>query len=181
MSGAPKRQRISIAAAVAAVLALPAGLAAAAAELSTQGPQPIYAAFSMVKQGSLRQQRCGPYRITTGTYTGTSFSPDPRMAGSVTYVGRVASLPSGATGVASGTLTIRNDNRVRMRASVMGVFTNRAVVNGLVTGSLTAPNALLRANVTMVYDDALSFVVFRLGLESGANTAVAYPAVPKCS
>jgi hypothetical protein len=181
MSGASRRHRVPIAAAVAAVFALPAGLAAATAEVSTQSPQPIYAAFSLVKKGILRHQRCGVYRVTTGTYTGTSFSPDPRMAGSVTYFGRVLALPSGPTGLASGTLTIRNGKRVRMRATVSGVFTNRAVVNGMVNGALFAPNARLRANVTMIYDDALAFIVFRLGLESGANTAVAYPAVPKCS
>ena len=181
MSGVSTRHRVPIAAAFAAVFALPAGLAAATSQVTTQSPQPIYAAFSLVKQGKLRQQRCGVYRVTSGTYTGTSFSPDPRMAGAVTYVGRVSALPSGATGVASGTITIRNGNRVRMRSKVVGVFTNRAVVNGMVNGSLFAPNALIRANVTMIYDDALSFIVFRLGLESGANTAVAYPAVPKCS
>jgi hypothetical protein len=181
MSGASTRHRLPIAAAAVAVLGLPAGLAAATSQSTTQSPQPIYAAFSLVKQGKLRQQRCGVYRVTTGTYTGTSFSPDPRMAGSVTYLGRVSTLPSGATGVASGTITIRNGNRVRMRARVTGVFTNRAVVNGLVSGSLFSPNALLAANVTMIYDDALGFIVFRLGLESGANTAVAYPAVPRCS
>lgn len=181
MSGASTRHRVPIAAAVTALFALPAGLAAATPQVTTQSPQPIYAAFSLVKKGTLRQQRCGVYRITSGTYTGTSFSPDPRMAGSVTYVGRVSALPSGATGLAGGTLTIRNGGRIRMRATVLGVLTNRATVNGLVNGSLFAPNALLRANVTMIYDDALSFIVFRLGLESGANTGVAYPAVPRCS
>jgi hypothetical protein len=181
MTGASTRHRIPVAAAVAVVLALPAGLAAATSQATTQSPQPIYAAFSLVKQGKLRQQRCGVYRVTSGMYTGTSFSPDPRMAGAVTYSGRVSTLPSGVTGVASGTLTIRNGNRVRLRASVTGVLTNRAVVNGMVSGSLFVPNALIRANVTMIYDDALGFIVFRLGLESGANSAVAYPAVPRCS
>lgn len=181
MTGATRRHRVLVVAAAAVVCALAAGLAGAIPLLTTQGPQPIYAAFSLVKQGNLRQQRCGTYQITRGTYTGTSFSPDPRMAGAVTYVGTVSALPSGQTGIANGTLTIRNGSRVRMRATVSGVFTNRSVVNGMVSGALYAPNARLRANVTMVYDDALSFVVFRLGLESGANTAVAYPAVPNCS
>ena len=120
MTGATRRHRVLVVAAAAVVCALAAGLAGASALLTTQGPQPIYAAFSLVKQGTLRQQRCGTYRITRGTYTGTSFSPDPRMAGAATYVGTVSALPSGQTGIANGTLTIRNGNRVRMRANGLG-------------------------------------------------------------
>lgn len=160
---------------------LPVSLAAAAARRPHDSPQPIYAAFSLVKQGKLRTQRCGTYSVTTGTYTGRSASPDARLAGAVRYVGRVAVQKGGPTGVAGGTLTIHDDRgRRRMRASVNGVLTQGAVVNGLVAGTLLAPNALLLANVTIVYDDRLSFAVFRLGLESGQNTAVAYPRVPNC-
>jgi hypothetical protein len=67
-----------------------------------------------------------------------------------------------------------------MRSTVSGVITQRSAVNGLVTGSLVNPAARLLANVTMVFDEELGFAAVRLGLESGQNSAIAYPAIPKC-
>ena len=108
-------KHVPIATAFVLVLALPAGLSATVAR-TEQGPQPIYAAFSLLQQGKLTMRRCGGYSITTGTYTGRSSSPDARLAGSVTYVARIALHPGGTTGVATGTLTIRDSARaVRMR------------------------------------------------------------------
>jgi hypothetical protein len=181
MSGASKGHRIPVAAAVAALFALPSGLGAGAAprQHNANGPQPIYAAINLVKQ-SLSSKRCGSYQVFTGTYRGPSNSPDPRLSGTATYVGRLSLLPGGSTGVASGTFTFRNNGKVRARATVNGVMTNRSVVNGLANGTLVAPNAQMRANATLIYDEVFSFIVVRLGMESGANSGVAYPAVPKC-
>jgi hypothetical protein len=162
------------------LLALPSTLTAAVARTEAS-PQPIYAAFSLLKQGKLSSRRCGGYSITTGTYSGRSSSPDARLAGGVTYTGRIALHPGGTTGVATGTLTIRDSARkVRMRASVNGVITERSEVNGNVVGTVFNPTARLLANLTMVFDDQLSFAVVRLGLETGKNSAIAYPAIPRC-
>ena len=162
-------------------LALPTGLSAAAVGRTNASPQPIYAAFSLLKQGKLSSKRCGGYSITTGTYTGRSSSPDVRLAGSVTYTARIALHPGGTTGVATGTLTIRDSARaVRMRSTVNGVITERSVVNGNVVGSVFIPTARLLANLTMVFDDQLSFAAVRLGLDTGKNSGIAYPAIPKC-
>jgi hypothetical protein len=182
MSGAPTQHKIPLAAAVAALIAVPAGLGAGAAPLqhSANGPQPIYTAINLVKQ-SLKSKRCGRYQVYTGTYRGPSNSPDPRLAGSATYTGRIALLPGGSTGVASGMLTFRNGGKVRARAAINGVVTNRVVVNGFAVGTVLSPNAQLLANATMVYDEAFSLIVVRFGMETGANSGVAYPAVPKCS
>lgn len=174
-------KHVPIAAASVLILALPAGLSAAELAQTQASPQPIYAAFSLLKQGKLTMRRCGAYSVTTGTYTGRSSSPDPRLAGSVTYTGRIAIQPGGTTGVVTGTLTIRDSARnVRMRSTVSGVITERSSVNGVVTGSLVNPAALLLANVTMIFDDELGFAHVLLGLESGKNSAIAYPAIPKC-
>ena len=174
-------KHVPIAAASVLVLALPAGLSAAAVAQTQASPQPIYAAFSLLKQGKLSSKRCGGYSITTGTYTGRSSSPDARLAGSVTYIARIALHPGGTTGVATGTLTIRDSARtVRMRSIVNGVITERSVVNGNVVGSVFNPAARLLANLTMVFDDQLGFAAVRLGLETGKNSAIAYPAIPKC-
>jgi len=162
------------------LLALPSALSAAVGR-SKASPQPIYAAFSLLKQGKLSSKRCGGYSITTGTYAGRSSSPDARLAGSVTYTARIALHPGGTTGVATGTLTIRDSARtVRMRSTVNGVITERSVVNGNVVGSVFVPTARLLANLTMVFDDQLSFAAVRLGLETGKNSGIAYPAIPKC-
>jgi hypothetical protein len=179
MAGALTRYRVLIPAALALLLALPAGLGAASRR-TEQGPQPIYAAISLVKEGTLRKQRCGEYQIFTATYRGPSNSPDPRLGGIATYTGRVSLMRGGTTGVASGTFTFRNKGIVRARATVNGVITQRAVVNGMVNGKLVDPNAQIRANATLIYNEEFSFVVVRLGLESGANSGVAYPPVPKC-
>ena len=152
----------------------------AAAPLQSRGPQPIFTGFALVKRGTLTTVRCGPYRITRGTYTGRATSPDPRVAGNVTYTGQVARAERGSYGVATGGLVIRDARgRVRMRGGLTGVF-NELTVNGLIAGRLFAPNARLLANVTLVFDDELGFAAVRLGMESGANTGIAYPAVPKC-
>jgi hypothetical protein len=162
-------------------LAVPTGLSAAVGPTRASSPQPIYAAFSLLKVGKLRSQRCGNYSVTFGTYTGRSSSPDPRLAGSVTYTGRIALQPGGTTGIVSGTLTIRDGARIlRMRSTVSGVITERSAVNGVVTGSVFRPAALLLANVTMIFDDRLGFAHVLLGLESGKNSAIAYPVIPKC-
>jgi hypothetical protein len=181
MAGASTRYRTVIAIAGALVLALPAGLSAAASRVVLQqSPQPIYAAISLVKEGTLRRQRCGEYQILRATYRGPSNSPDPRLGGIATYTGRISLMPNGTTGIASGVFTFRNNGRVRARATVNGVITQRSVVNGMVNGKLVDPNAQIRANATLIYDDAFSFIVVRLGLESGANSGIAYPAVPRC-
>jgi hypothetical protein len=180
MAGASKRYRVLFPAGIALLLALPAGLGAAS-KLAQQSPQPIYAAISLVKQGALRRQRCGSYQVFTATYRGPSNSPDPRLGGIATYEGRVSLMRSSSTGIASGILTFRNNGRVRARATFNGVITQRSVVNGMANGKLISPDAQIRANVTLIYDDEFSFVVVRLGLESGANSGVAYPPVPSCS
>ena len=173
-------KRFPIAAMVVLLLALPSALTAAVGRTEAS-PQPIYAAFSLLKQGKLTTKRCGGYVITTGTYAGRSSSPDARLAGAVTFTGRISLHPGGTTGVATGTLTIRDSaRRVRMRASVNGVITERSEVNGNVVGTVYDPTARLLANLTMVFDDQLSFAAVRLGLETGKNSAIAYPAIPKC-
>ena len=173
-------KHVPIAAASVLVLALPAGLSAAVARTEAS-PQPIFAAFSLLKQGKLTMRRCGTYSVTTGTYSGRSSSPDPRLAGVVAYTGRIALQPGGSTGVVTGTLTVRDSGgNVRMRSTLNGVMTQRSAVNGLVTGTLYNPGALLLANVTMVFDEVLGFAAVRLGMESGPNSGIAYPPIPKC-
>jgi len=169
-------------AAIGLLLLAPVGLSAGAGAVGIAvGPEPIYAAFSLLKSGKLTTRQCGAYTVTRGTYRGRSTSPDPRLAGAVTYTGRFVFTRGGTTGVASGTMTLKDTRgRTRMKSTVSGVLTQSSVVNGLVSGTLNLPAALLLANVTMVYDDELGFAAVRLGLESGANSAVAYPAVPKC-
>ncbi len=114
-------KHVPIAVALVLVLALPAGLSAAEVA-QTQGPQPIYAAFSLVR-GEPRSNAAAPTRSPRDLHRHL-VSPDPRMAGEATYVGQISARPSGQTGIANGTLTIRNGARRRMRATVSGVFTD---------------------------------------------------------
>jgi hypothetical protein len=166
--------------ALASTLALPAGLSAASPFAVAQGPQPIYAAFSLLKAGKGRTQRCGEYSVAFATYTGTAVSPDRRMAGSATYVSRIATLRGRPTGVATGTLTIRQGSRLGLRANLSGVLTQGIAVNGMAAGTLFNPGSLLMANVTIVFDDQRTIAVFRLGIETGNNSAISYPRIPRC-
>jgi hypothetical protein len=102
------------------------------------------------------------------------------MAGNAIYTSKIATLKGKPTGVASGTLTIRNGGRLGLRATLNGVLTQGIVINGIAAGTLFAPTQLLMGNVSVIFDDQKSIAVFRLGLESGANTAIAYPPVPRC-
>jgi hypothetical protein len=132
---------------------LATGVAAASPNRQT-GPGVIYAAFSILPKGKLATKRCGPYTVTSGTYTAASASPDARLAGTATFVGRIAI-----------------DRR--LNATVAGVNSNQAM-NGIVTGTLFGPSALLLANVTIQWNENFTFGAVRLGLEDGPNSAVAY-------
>jgi hypothetical protein len=162
-------------------LALPTGLSAAAGPLALRSAEPIYAAAAIVATKPPKVRRCGGYTVTTGLWTGNSNSPDPRMAGRMTFAGRIAVNSGGTSGVATGQFVIRDrQNRIRMRANLRGVVTQRVTVNGVVMGTVSRPRAQLIANITIVFDEVLRSGAVRLGLESGANTGVAYPAVPNC-
>jgi hypothetical protein len=150
------------------------GVAAAAPDRQT-GPGVIYAAFSILPSGKLTTKRCGPYSVTSGTYTGASASPDARLAGTATFVARIAIDPTRGLGFTRGTLRIRDRRRgLRLNATVAGVNSNRSTMNGIVTGTLFGPNALLLANVTIQFNENFTFGAVRLGLEDGRNSAVAY-------
>jgi hypothetical protein len=160
---------------------LPAGVAAATPAADVKGPEPIYSAFTLVKAAPGRTQRCGRYQITTATYAGTAVSPDARMAGTARYTSRLVAIKGRPTGIGSGTLTIRDSRgRLRHRTTLTGVLSQGGVVNGLVSGNVYGPNELILANVTIHFDDQLFRATFRIGLADGANTGVAYPAVPRC-
>ena len=159
--------------------ALPAGAAPTAV---TRNAQPVFFASSLfLQRDTRRDRRCGPYRVTTATYTGQTISPEPRLAGQATYRARLAINTGGTHGIATGTFTIRNGRgTVRMRVTVRGVITFQEVVNGVFMGTLFRPTELMIANVTMDFNDNLTFAAVRVGMESGSNSAVSYQRVPKC-
>ena len=170
---------IVIAAAVS--LSVPGGLSAAARTVFAAPAQPIFAAAAITANKKPVVRRCGGYTVTSAIYSGISNSPDQRMAGRMTFAGRIAVNTGGTTGVATGQFVVRDrQNRIRMKANLRGVVTQRTTVNGLVTGRVSIPRARLDANVTIVFDEVLRFGAVRLGLEEGANSGVAYPAVPNC-
>ncbi|MDQ3823027.1 MAG: hypothetical protein M3321_07295 [Actinomycetota bacterium] len=153
-----------------------AGVAAAAPNRQT-GPDVIYAAFSLLpaSDGRLVTRRCGVYTVTSGRYVALSTSPDSRLAGAATFVGRIAVNPNTGLGFTRGTITIRDRRRaVRLRGTVTAVNSNKVTMNGIVAGSVFGPNALLIANVTIQWNENFTFGAVRLGLEEGRNSAVAY-------
>jgi hypothetical protein len=170
---------ITIAAAL--TLSVPTGLGAATPALLEASAEPIYAAAAILPNKKPVVRRCGGYTVTTAIWTGNSNSPDPRMAGRMTFAGRIAVNTGGTTGVATGQFVIRDrQRRIRMRANLRAVVTAKSTVNGVVMGTVSRPAAQLIANVTIVFDDVLRFGAVRLGLEQGLNSGVAYPAVPNC-
>ncbi len=155
-------------------LILATGVAAAAPQRELS-PGVIYAAFSLIPNGKLATKRCGPYVVTRGTYTAASTSPDPRLAGRATFVGRIAVDPATGLGSTRGTLRIRDRQRVlRLTSTIAGVNSNKVTMNGIVVGTLFRPSALLLANVTIQFNENFTFGAVRLGLEDGRNSAVAY-------
>jgi hypothetical protein len=162
-------------------LSVPTGLGAATPALLDASAEPIYAAAAILPNKKPVVRRCGGYTVTTAIWSGNSNSPDPRMAGRMTFAGRIAVNTGGTTGVATGQFVIRDrQRRIRMRANLQGVVSSRTTVNGMVTGTVSRPPAKLSANVTIVFDEVLRFGAVRLGTESGLNTGVAYPTVPNC-
>ena len=167
--------------AVAIGLLLATGAAAASPQRET-GPDVIYAAFSLIPSGKLVTKRCGVYTVTSGTYTASSSSPDARLAGVATFVGRIAVNGGTGLGFTRGTLTIRDRRRaLRLRGTLTAVNSNKVTMNGIVAGSVFGPNAQLIANVTIQFNENFTFGAVRLGLEEGRNSAVAYaPLTRRC-
>ena len=160
-------KKITIAAALS--LSIPSGLGAATPAQLSASAEPIYAAAAIVPNKKPVVRRCAGYTVTSAIWSGNSNSPDPRMAGRMTFAGRIAVNTGGTSGVATGQFVIRDrQQRIRMKSNLRGVVTQRTTVNGLT------------ANVTIVFDEILRFGAVRLGLEQGANSGVAYPAVPNC-
>jgi hypothetical protein len=167
--------------AAALTLCIPNGLSAAARTVTQTSAEPIFAAAAIVATKRPKVRRCGGYTVITALYTGNSNSTDARMAGRMTFAGRIAINSGGSAGVATGQFVIRDrQRRIRMRANLRGVVTERVTVNGVVMGTVSGPDRQLIANVTIQFDEVHRFGAVRLGLESGLNSAVAYPAVPNC-
>jgi hypothetical protein len=147
----------------------------ASAAPSQGDPGVIYAAFNLLSRGKLDTRRCGPYSVTSGTWTAVSASPDPRLGGNVTFQAKIAVDPDTGLGFTRGSLRIRDrSRRLRLASVVSGVNSNRSTVNGIVSGTLYRPGALLLANVTMVFNENFTFAAVRFGLEDGRNSAIAY-------
>ncbi len=147
----------------------------AAGSAENPGAQSIYSAFSILARGKPTSHACGAFRVTTATLTGTATSPDPRLAGVATLETRIAVNPKTGYGWAVGALTVRSHGSPRLHAGLVGVVSDQNVVNGLVTGKVFSPPARLLANVSIVFNENFSFAAVRLGVESGKNSAVAYP------
>jgi hypothetical protein len=171
------RTPFAICASLLAILMV-AGVAAAQREVTRA--QTIYAAFSLISKGKPVTRKCGRYTLTTAAFTGTSTSPDPRLAGSAALTARFVVNPDTSYGYASGSLTVRSRGALRAKATLSGVISPVNVVNGIFSGSLYGPNALLLANASIIFNENFTFAAVRLGIESGANTAIAYSGVPRC-
>jgi hypothetical protein len=152
---------------------LAAGVAAGSAQ--NPGAQSVYSAFSVLARGKPTTRECEGFRVTTATLTGTATSPDPRLAGVAKLQTKIAVNPKTGYGWAVGALTVRSGRAQRLHAGLVGVVSDQNVVNGLVTGRVFSPPARLLANVSIVFNENFSFAAVRLGVESGKNSAVAYP------
>jgi hypothetical protein len=152
------------------------GLAAGA---RVNGAQSVYAAFPLTATSGPKTRRCGSMIVTRGTYTGLATSPDPRLAGRASVTLEIGVNPATGYGYARGPMTIKARSVTRLRGFLTGVVSNRNVINGIVTGTLTGPKALLIGNLSLVFNENFTFAAMRLGVESGQNSAVAYN-TPRC-
>jgi hypothetical protein len=174
------RRNILVPAVALAFLVLAAVPTGAAPVKVTRNAQPVFFAATLnLQKGTRRDRRCGPYRVTTATYVGQTFSAEPRLAGQGRYRAKLAINLGGTHGVATGTFTIRNGG-LRMRATVRGVITFTQAVNGLLLGTLFRPTELMIMNLSMTYNGNLTFAAVRAGMEQGQNTGVSYQRVPNC-
>lgn len=163
----------------ASVSLLVVATAITAAPRRVQVAHSVYAAFSLVSKTRPAATRCGTYAVTRTTLEGVATSPEPNLGGRATMTAKVALNRSTGYGFVTGTLIIRSGRTVRLRASLRGVISNSTVANGLVSGTFVDRSALL-ANVSLIFNENFSFVAVRLGIETGQNSAVAYPVGKRC-
>jgi hypothetical protein len=172
------RRKLTVASA-ASVALLVVATAITAAPRRTQIARSVYAAFSLVSKNRPTTTRCGSYAVTRTTLEGVATSPEPSLGGRARMIAKVALNRSTGYGFITGTLVIRSGRTVRLRATLRGVISNSTVANGLVVGTFADRTALL-ANVSLIFNENFSFVAVRLGIETGQNSAVAYPVGRRC-
>ncbi len=170
--------RTVVATGICLAMLLAAGLAVAANRKPYEGS--VYSAFSVLSKTPPTRHACGPYVVRRATYKGTATSPDPRLAGAATLAARFTVVPATGQAVVGGTLKVRDTRgRLRLSATLSGLLSSHNVVSGILRGRLYHRDALLLANVTLVFNENLTFAAVRLGLEGSENLAIAYNQ-PRC-
>ena len=184
--------------ALVAVLAV-AGIAVAHKSSGNAQPtEPAQATFTATPTDKSKTRQCtgvdGTYNITKGVYTGTSESPDPRLAGNITIKTKsIVNLDNGL-GHTEGQVFLRDASSRKLKAvaGLQAVNTERGVLNGFIAGKVktasTAPTTAkssgrhrhgnggtrLAANFTAAFNAEGTQLSGEFGTGTGQNTAVLY-------
>jgi hypothetical protein len=193
----PMRMTRWISMALVAVLVFAvAGIAVAAKNRGNAQPtESAQATFTATPTDKSKTRQCtgvdGTYNITKGVYTGTSESPDPRLAGNITIKTKsVVNLDNGL-GHTKGKVFLRDADSRKLKAvaGLQAVNTERGVLNGFIAGSVKNATASskakrgrsrgsagtkLAANFTAAFNADGTQLSGELGTGAGQNTAVLY-------
>jgi len=163
--------------ACALTLSTATGVAAGSAQKAIRA-ESVFTAGTSKARHPVTKVKCGSYTVVRGTFAGGVGSPDPRLAGTIVFRGRIA-IGRDGTGVATGPFTIRDEKqkllmKTTLRAAVVG-----SSVRGLLMGKVYGPNASFLGTVTIGFDPRFTLAGVRIGLGITENVAIAYAPVPK--
>ena len=167
----PRKPLAALAASIAA-LAL-AGFAVAHDE-SPATTQPVMATFDAATVSHLETSTCtgadGTYAQTKATYTGTSTSADPRLAGALKIDAKTVYNTTTNLGHVEGKFSVESATG-KTKGKFTAVDTAGALA-GFADGNAKDPKAKLLANFSANFDPATGFSTGLLGSGSSPDTAI---------
>jgi hypothetical protein len=171
-------RRVYIVTACALALATATGVAAGSARKAASADA-VFTSGIIKARHPATKVKCGKYTVVRGTFAGALASPDPRLAGTIVFRGKIVVARDG-TGFATGPFTIRDQKqRLLMKTTLRALVVSGASLRGMLLGKVYGPNASFLANTTISFDPQFTLAGVRVGLGLVENAAVTYAPLPK--
>jgi hypothetical protein len=172
------RGRIYIVTACALALSTVTGVAAGSARKATRADT-VFTAGTIKARHPVTRAKCGRYTVVRGTFAGRVASPDPRLAGTTLFKGKIVVARDG-TGIATGPFTIRDEKqKLLMKTNLRALVVTGASLRGMLVGKVFGPNRSFLATTTISFDPQFTLAGVRIGLGIAENAAVTYAPLPK--
>jgi len=150
------------------------GLAVAHERQSTK-TEAVAATFTAAPTERTKTRQCtgadGTYSVTRGVYEGTA-TGDPRLTGKITIRTKTVVNLTNGYGWTQGHVALRDaDGRLKAKAHLIAVHSQRGVLNGFLNGRVKGAGHLL-ANFSAAFNATGTSLTGELGSGAAQNTAI---------